>query len=601
MKPLNLDPNAPWRQRFRAASIAWAEVASQNPTHGLVCTNKDGVFQLYAWDVQTGNLKQLTNEHAGVVSGAISADGHSVYFLKDEGGNEIGHFVSVPFTVGEPQDITPDLPLYSSFVINKSHSGKTLGFIGADQNGFTAYAIHAGETRSFYHSPHLCYGPDFSANGQLGIVGSTDRTKSTDTSLLAFDIRSGTQISELWDEEGSSMREVVFSPAEGDNRLLTTSSKSGFERPLIWNPLTNQRKDLKADEIPGSISVWDWSPDAKRVLLLQLYQAQYQLYVYELETDKTVRLNHPQGVLGGFTRGYFAGKDEIWVTWQNASKPARLVALDASTGELKKTLISAGDPPPGRDLRSFTITSENGDEIQGWVAVPEGDGPFATILHTHGGPTSVQTSMFSPSAQTWLDHGFAFCSINYHGSVTFGKKFEKSILGNLGDLEVQDMASSYRWLVDNKIAKSDAVLLTGGSYGGYLTLQAIGRRPDLWAGGMAVVAIADWKTMYEDEADTLRGYQRALFGGSPDETLEATRRSSPITYADQINAPIFVIQGENDTRCPARQMKVYEEKLKSLGKSITVYWFDAGHGSRAQEQQIEQQEMMLRFAYQVLG
>jgi len=94
---------------------------------------------------------------------------------------------------------------------------------------------------------------------------------------------------------------------------------------------------------------------------------------------------------------------------------------------------------------------------------------------------------------------------------------------------------------------------------------------------------------------------RPLFGGSPDETLEATRRSSPITYADQINAPIFVIQGENDTRCPARQMKVYEEKLKSLGKSITVYWFDAGHGSRAQEQQIEQQEMMLRFAYQVLG
>jgi dipeptidyl aminopeptidase/acylaminoacyl peptidase len=209
--------------------------------------------------------------------------------------------------------------------------------------------------------------------------------------------------------------------------------------------------------------------------------------------------------------------------------------------------------------------------------------------------------VYFPTAQAWLDHGFAFCSVNYHGSVTFGKKFEKSIWGNLGDLEVQDMASAYRWLVDNNIAKADSVLLTGGSYGGYLTLQAIGRRPELWAGGMALVAIADWKTMYEDEADTLRGYQRALFGGSPDETPEATRKSSPITYAEQIKAPIFVIQGENDTRCPARQMKVYEEKLNSLGKSIRVHWFDAGHGSRAQEQQIEQQELMLRFAYQVLG
>jgi dipeptidyl aminopeptidase/acylaminoacyl peptidase len=129
----------------------------------------------------------------------------------------------------------------------------------------------------------------------------------------------------------------------------------------------------------------------------------------------------------------------------------------------------------------------------------------------------------------------------------------------------------------------------------------MGRRPELWAGGMAEVAIADWKTMYEDEAESLRGYQRALFGGAPDEVPEATRKSSPITYAEQIKAPVMVIQGENDTRCPARQMKVYEAKLKSLGKQIEVHWFSAGHGSRAQEQQIQHQEKMLSFAYRVLG
>jgi hypothetical protein len=109
MKSLDLNPNAPWRQRFRAASIAWAEVASQNPAHGLVCTNKDGIFQLYAWDISTGELKQRTNEHAGVVSGMISADGNSIYIMKDEGGNEIGHFVGIPFEGGEPQDLTSHL------------------------------------------------------------------------------------------------------------------------------------------------------------------------------------------------------------------------------------------------------------------------------------------------------------------------------------------------------------------------------------------------------------------------------------------------------------------------------------------------------------
>jgi dipeptidyl aminopeptidase/acylaminoacyl peptidase len=118
---------------------------------------------------------------------------------------------------------------------------------------------------------------------------------------------------------------------------------------------------------------------------------------------------------------------------------------------------------------------------------------------------------------------------------------------------------------------------------------------------MAEIAIGDWKTMYEDQSDSLRGYQRALFGGTPDEVPEATRRSSPITYAENIRAPILVIQGENDTRTPARQLRLYEEKLKSLGKQIQVHWFNAGHGSMAQEQQIEHQELQLNFAYRVLG
>ena len=117
---------------------------------------------------------------------------------------------------------------------------------------------------------------------------------------------------------------------------------------------------------------------------------------------------------------------------------------------------------------------------------------------------------------------------------------------------------------------------------------------------MALVAIADWTLMYEDQAGTLRGYQRSLFGGTPDEKPEAHKKSSPITYAENFAADLLVIQGANDTRCPARQMQVFEQKMKDLGKSIDVQWFDAGHGSRAIEQSIEQQERMLRFAAQIL-
>ena len=601
MKELDLTPEAPWRQRFRTTDILWAVVAQQNPHRGLVCTDKDGVYQLYAWDISSNSLTQITHQPAGLLFGHISSDGNHIYHLKDDGGNEIGHFVKIPFSGGAVEDISPNLPPYSSFNIFQSRAGNALGFIAAGKDGFKVYIkSNDGEPKLIHQSESIINEPVLSSDGKFLAFRSSERTKSLDTSLVVFNAETGEQLNELWDED-ASIENPIFSPINGDARLVCTTSQSGFERPLIWDTSTGKRTPLRLDGIPGSIFPHAWSDDAEQILLCQIYQAQFQLYCYTVGTYTFTKLEHPIGSVGFFSQGYFAGQDEIWITWEDASHPSCLIALDSKTGKKIRTVISAGNFPEGKPFKSVTFDSENGDMIQGWLAVPGGDGPFPTILHTHGGPTSVMSSLFAPDAQCWLDHGFAFFSVNYHGSTTFGKAFEKSIWGNLGDLEVRDMAAAYKWLVENKIAIPDEVLLTGGSYGGYLTLQAIGRRPEIWAGGMAQIAIADWKTMYEDEADSLRGYQRALFGGAPDEVPEATINSSPITYAEQIKAPLMVIQGENDTRCPARQMKVYEDKLRSLGKQIEVHWFDAGHGSLDREQRIQHQEKMLNFAYRILG
>lgn len=151
------------------------------------------------------------------------------------------------------------------------------------------------------------------------------------------------------------------------------------------------------------------------------------------------------------------------------------------------------------------------------------------------------------------------------------------------------------------IAFPDKVLLTGWSYGGYLTLLCLGTHPELYAGGMAGIAIADWAMMYEDENPFLRQFQEGLFGGTPAEKPEEHRRSSPVTYADRVSAPVLVIQGRNDTRCPARQMQAYEERMLDLAKEITVDWFEAGHGMRVTEEQVEFKEKMLAFACRVAG
>lgn len=607
IKPLDLSDDAPWKARFRVPVVGFTQIARMNPKVGIAVTNRSGIFQFHAWDVEGSTLlHQLTHQPAGVIFGGISPDGKYVYYLHDQQGNEIGHFVRIPFEGGEPEDITPNLTPYASFAISQCLSGRLMGFTAAGRDGFLIYVMPVGddgtleEPQLIYHSTRLTNGPTLSYDGDYAVIATTERSQYNDYSLMAFHLASDATEQKVLvlQEEDGSIRPVGFSPVPGDTRLLAFTDVTGFDRPLIWDVKTGDRIDLPLNNMEGDIRPWDWSPDGKKILLYQLVQAKFQLYIYDLEHSTLQKLDHPGGT---YSFGYFYDEHEIFVGWQDATHPAQIIALDVETGRQTRVVLPAGETPAARPWKSVSFTSSGGQSIQAWLAVPEGEGPFPTILHTHGGPTAVQTENFYASAQAWLDHGFAFMSVNYRGSVTFGRQFEHAILGKLGSVEVDDMAAGYEYLVRNGIAQPDAVLLTGGSYGGYLTLQALGRRPELWAGGMAVVAIADWKLMYEDQAETLRGYQRSLFGGTPEQLPEQHAASSPVTYAEQIKAPVLVIQGENDTRCPARQMHVYEDKLKSLGKDIKVHWFDAGHGSRANEQNIEHQELMMRWAYRVLG
>jgi dipeptidyl aminopeptidase/acylaminoacyl peptidase len=119
---------------------------------------------------------------------------------------------------------------------------------------------------------------------------------------------------------------------------------------------------------------------------------------------------------------------------------------------------------------------------------------------------------------------------------------------------------------------------------------------------MAGIAIADWTVTYEDESPKMRAYHVATMGGTPAQLPELHAERSPITYAANVRAPVLVIQARNDTRTPARQMVMYEAKLRELGKSIEVHWFEGGHqGARADvEQAIEHIELMLSFACRVV-
>jgi dienelactone hydrolase len=609
-------PDAAWKQRFRARAVTWTAIAGRAPERGLAVGNLTSeVIQLHAWDVPTGRLSPVTEASTGIFFGVLAPDGRHIHYFRDQGGNETGHYVRVPFEGGEPEDLTPGMPPYASLpgMSAISGDGRRFCFAMADRSGFRAYCIdlsgpdgnHPNQPRKVFESPGLTDLAAVSAEGAVAALASSERSARPQYSLFAVDLDTGERLRELWDGPGTSIEGGPFSPFEGDQRLAAVSDRTGYKRPFIWDASSGERRDLSADDIPGDLIPMGWSPDGRELVLLQVHRARHGLVVHDLERGTATKLECPDG---SFFRLlpmgiYFTPRGEIFASWQDSTKPSRLVALDRHTGHVNRTVLAPRpEPPAGRRWRSVAFPSSEGQEIQGWLATPGGDGPFPTILETHGGPQAVTTEVFWPFGQAWLDNGFAWLSINYRGSTTFGRDFEESIWGEIGRWELDDMVAARDWLVQEGIADPDRILLTGGSYGGYLTLWGLVRRPDLWAGGMALIAVADWKAMYEESSPVLRAYERALFGGSPDEVPERYEASSPITYVENLGAPLLVINGRNDTRCPPGQMEAFIDRARRLGKAVEIEWFDAGHGLTAQvDQSVRDQELMLDFARRLVA
>jgi dipeptidyl aminopeptidase/acylaminoacyl peptidase len=139
------------------------------------------------------------------------------------------------------------------------------------------------------------------------------------------------------------------------------------------------------------------------------------------------------------------------------------------------------------------------------------------------------------------------------------------------------------------------VVLAGASWGGYLTLLGLGTYPDRWALGLATVPVADYVAAYEDEMEGLKAFDRSLFGGSPDEVPEKYRDASPLTYVDAVRAPVLILAGENDPRCPIRQIENYVRVLEQRGVAHEVYRYDAGHGSLVDDEVVRQVRAELDF------
>lgn len=589
-------PQTDWARRYRLTRVSVIDFAQERPSAALVTSNETGLFQLYAWDLATGKRLQLTHEPTGKSGGEISPDGRWVYYLKDTRGSEVGSYVRVPFTGGSEEEVMGNLPPYSGGGIAFDRDGRFLVFSHSDDKGFrfTRWEGPSGK-RQLYESENEAYDPSLSADGKYLALSQTERKNDRHYALSLLDAETGKRLAELWDGEPNSVTHGPWSPRRGDARVLINSDKTGFWRPGIYDLAEKKRSDFQID-MPGSITAQDWTPDGQKVVLRQELDGRARLFLYAPVSGRLTPITTPVGFVGG---AWVRPDGKVWTTYQSAATTPRLLEIDLRTGKSVVRLASEA-APPGTPLRSIRYAGARGDGIQAFLGVPRGR-RGAAIVYVHGGPKATTADTFSPSIQGLLDAGYVVLAPNYHGSSGFGRDFSESILGDPMHLELEDFAAARRYLLEKGLASQGRVFVTGWSYGGYSTLSCLTRQPEDWAGGVAGIAIADMVLQYEDARAPLRGWTITNFGGTPDEKRDLYLERSPITYAQNLKAPLLIIQGKNDRRTPARQMQEFAKKLSDLQKNFAIEWFDAGHGSLSVAESIAHEKLAIDFFDHVVG
>jgi dipeptidyl aminopeptidase/acylaminoacyl peptidase len=603
-RPLSASPAAPlpavdqqarWVQRFRASRISLPSHAENRPEHCVLVSNASGTFEVYAWDRDSGDLRQATDRPNGTYGGAIDPSGEYIVWFADTDGDEFGVWMRQPFAGGADEPLVPGLePAYSAGLAIADDGTVAVG--RATDDGVTLHVVRPGTDPAlvYAHRQDAHLGA-LSRDGRMLVIAHSEHGDSRHMALRALSLDaegSATTVAELWDGEGLGLDPVDFAPVAGDDRLLVIHERHGRAQLLIWNPADGTEEELGID-LPGELDA-SWYPDGSALLVGHDYEARSELYRYDISTRELNRLETPRGVV--IAAAVRPGGD-VEFAWSSSEEPRVVRNLDGAV-----VLQAPGEPAPRSTPVTDAWVEGPGGRVHALVSTPSsGTGPYPAVFSVHGGPHALDTDSFDPDTASWLDQGYAVVRVNYRGSTGYGSGWRDALEGRVGLTELEDIVAVRDWAVESGLADPDRIILTGGSWGGYLTLLGLGRYPGKWSLGISIVPVADYLAAYEDEMEPLRAFDRAMFGGDPTQVPERWRESNPMTYVETVDVPVLILAGENDPRCPIRQIDNYLAALRDRSAAHEVYRYDAGHGSLVVDERVTHQAICLDFAARQLG
>jgi dipeptidyl aminopeptidase/acylaminoacyl peptidase len=571
---------------FRSASLA-----SWHPTKReiLITTRFGDAPQLHEVRFPMGARRQLTFFPDRV--GGSSWPRHStdyIVFTKDKGGDEFSQIYRLDVATGAISLISPGGRSQNS-IGPWSHQGDRMAFGSTRRNG-TDRDIYVMDPKDAASAR-----PVLEVEG--GGWGVADWSPD-DRKLAVFEYLSVNE-SYIWlvdvatgekarvTPKGGS-QQVAYSgaafSADGKGLYVTTDKDSEFQR-LAYLDLASGQHSYLTSHIPWDVDGFALSPDGRTIAFVTNEEGLSVLHLLDTATGKekpAPRL--PVGLIGGLE--WRSDNRDLGLVLSSARSPSDVYSIDVTTGTLERWTESETG---GLNAASFSEPelvrwqSFDGRTISGFLYKPASrfTGPRPVIINIHGGPEGQSQPGFQGRANFFYDElGVAMLYPNVRGSTGFGKSFVKLDNGVLREDSVKAIGALIDWIPTRADLDASRVMVTGGSYGGYMTLAVATHYDAKIRCSLDVVGISNFVTFLQNTESYRRDLRRVEYGDERDPAMkEFLLRISPATNAHQITKPLFVVQGRNDPRVRYTES---EQMVATVKKNGGPVWYllanDEGHG-----------------------
>ena len=443
-------------------------------------------------------------------------------------------------------------------------------------------------------------GPVWSHDGKW-IAYTQEQAKGTDSNILVAELATG-ESTLLTPHPGEQIyRADDFSP-DGKRLLITSNAANGYEN--VGRLEIDSKKITWLTQDKWEMSGGGFSPDGKHITWTANVDGSTDIYLHDVVSGKTTSLplakgvNTPGGSDSAFTRDgssllyYHNGPNspnDVWV-YSLAEGKSRQVTRSLVAGVRGEDMV---EPYlvhyPSRDGR-WTISA--------FLYVPYNmarNGQNAAIVYIHGGPASQSVNSFNRFIQYAANQGYMVLAPNNRGSTGYGKEFQHANLFDMGGGDLQDVLAGVDFIKQTGYLDPKKIAVMGGSYGGYLSMMAVTKAPEVWAAGVPIVPFVNWFTEIENEDPVLQQSDLATMG-DPVKNKALFEERSPIFFVDQIKAPLLLLAGGHDPRCPKEETQQVVDAVKKRGGTAEYKIYEnEGHGFARVENQIDAYQRVADF------